>query len=61
MRIFHWAGAWLFGCRATLDSDYGPLYCTLARRHPGGHEAWGCTCAGGGRCTEPETLVDTWS
>ena len=61
MRIFRWARAWLLGCRATLDTVYGPLYCTLGRRHPGDHEAWGCTCAGDGRCAEVEEPVDTWS
>ncbi len=52
----------LFGYRATSDGDseFGPFYCTLGRRHLGRHETWGCTCAGGGRCREPDALVATW-
>jgi hypothetical protein len=62
MRIFYWLRAWLFGCSATLDVEYGPLYCTLDRHHTGDHEAWMCTCDGDGRCTEiREALVETWS
>jgi hypothetical protein len=62
MRIFHRFREWLLTCRGTLDVEYGPLYCTLNRRHPGDHEAWSCCCAGDGRCTETRvSLVETWS
>ena len=60
MMIYQDLKAWLFGCRASLADEWDRIYCTLRRRHAGEHEAWTCTCAGNGRCTEPEALVETW-
>lgn len=52
----------LTGCRFRQDTPFGTLACTLKRGHDGQHEAWSCTCAGDGRCLEPEVgPVGTWA
>jgi hypothetical protein len=62
MKIAHEMRYWLFGCHATNENEHGKVYCTLGRKHDVLHEAWTCSCAGDGRCSDDvSTPVATWA